>query len=270
MRSVFTKLKKKIIRSWSIGSLGASVTQRIKIFSLLLLHSFLVHAGITRPVSFSLRIVFGGINLTLYFPSIADLYLLEEIFMHKIYTINSTVHQPKTIFDLGGNIGISALFFSICFPKAVIHVFEPDPATFLILEKNITGREHMYAHNFAIADTDGVVDFYTHKTNRQSSSLFPRGNSIKISVSAKTLETVVRDLDIQCVDLLKFDIEGAEFALFKNLPPQFRAGVIIGEVHQLLTGKSAEALASYFEGYTVEYDRDVSKDKVIFRAVITK
>ena len=43
--------------------------------------------------------------------------------------------NPKIIFDIGGNIGITTVYLASIFPDAKIYTFEPLPENFEILKK---------------------------------------------------------------------------------------------------------------------------------------
>ena len=55
--------------------------------------------------------------------------------------------NPKVIFDIGGNIGITAIYLASLFPKAKIYTFEPLPDNFEILQINIQQYQNIEAFN---------------------------------------------------------------------------------------------------------------------------
>src|SRR5688500_1422830 len=68
-------------------------------------------------------------------PSFAAMY--DEIFRNEIYRFVSDSANPFVI-DCGANIGISILYFKQVYPACRILAFEPDPAIFTYLSKNIS------------------------------------------------------------------------------------------------------------------------------------
>jgi FkbM family methyltransferase len=144
-------------------------------------------------------------------------YLFREILVEGDYLFRPETERPL-IFDCGSNIGLSILFFKRLYPKARIIAFEPDPATFSMLKRNIeTNRlDEVALNNFALSSEDGELTF--HRSAEKSGSLMMstsierlRGDSTQ--VSAKRLSPLITSQ----VDLLKMDIEGAEHAVLPEL-----------------------------------------------------
>src|SRR5690348_10496292 len=63
-------------------------------------------------------------------------WLFRELFLEACYFFQPETDSP-IIFDCGSNIGMSLLFFKKLYPNARISAFEPDPYTFVILERNV-------------------------------------------------------------------------------------------------------------------------------------
>jgi tRNA1(Val) A37 N6-methylase TrmN6 len=51
--------------------------------------------------------------------------------------LRKVILAADAVFDCGANIGFATIFFKWLFPKARIYAFEPDPATYALLEKNV-------------------------------------------------------------------------------------------------------------------------------------
>jgi len=76
-------------------------------------------------------------NLQLHYSNYHALrHLFREIFIQQTYWFEADSYTP-TIFDCGGNIGISVVYFKMLYPRARVVVFEPDPGAFPLLQKNI-------------------------------------------------------------------------------------------------------------------------------------
>lgn len=145
-------------------------------------------------------------------------YMFNEIFMGECYHFHAGTDRP-TIFDCGSNIGMSVLYFKKHYPFARILAFEPDPRTFATLCKNIHQNQlgNVVAYQVALGSADGVVDFYRPEDENSSGLLMStnreRWYSTRIQVPAKRLSTFI---DSE-VDLLKLDVEGAEFDVMDDL-----------------------------------------------------
>jgi FkbM family methyltransferase len=89
--------------------------------------------------------------------------------------------------------------------------------------------EGQYAGRFthvpcAIASSDGVLTFHESRTNESGSLLDDHVNvthdpTTSYEVDAVTLGSLLKRLGVGSVDILKLDLEGAEYALFDGMTP---------------------------------------------------
>lgn len=184
------------------------------------------------------------------FEDLGDYGLLCECLVDDTYDVGEA-ESPRVIFDLGSNIGTSVLYFSLRYPEAQIYAFEPDPSNYRRLAQHVSALSGVQAHNVAVWSTDGRMDFFSDPHRGASSSPFPlRDRQKKISVKSRTLDTLLREHGIDHVDLLKFDIEGAEQEVFKSFNGLSRVHTVVGEVqevHEEAGGFSLEELRSLME-----------------------
>lgn len=75
--------------------------------------------------------------------------------------------------------------------------------------------------SFGISDVDGEVDFYLPKnSNHVSGSLITQNNvdeKHKITVVMKSISTILDELGHKKIDVLKMDIEGAEYQVLESI-----------------------------------------------------
>lgn len=145
------------------------------------------------------------------------LALFEEIYVGQPYAF-SAPHNDPVILDCGSNIGISVLFFKKIFPSARILAFEPDPATFALLQKNIDANTlpNVIAHQIALSDQDGEITFYNDPSSPGNlcMSIDPnRMSKASVTVPTKRLSSFI-DREI---DYAKIDVEGAEHMVMDDL-----------------------------------------------------
>ncbi|MEE9542246.1 MAG: FkbM family methyltransferase, partial [Thermodesulfobacteriota bacterium] len=69
--------------------------------------------------------------------------------------------EPRTILDIGANIGISSVYFANRYPEAKIFSFEPVPSNYALLEKNIKNYDQISAFNVALGAESGDVEIFT-------------------------------------------------------------------------------------------------------------
>ncbi|MDK2892494.1 FkbM family methyltransferase [Methanohalophilus sp.] len=106
-----------------------------------------------------------------------------------------------------------------------VHGFDPTPkAIEFVKNKNL---EQFILHPIGVASINGMVDFFPPKnTNHVSCSLIEKSNnsSKPIKVKVETIDNIMAQLGHKNIDILKMDIEGAEYEvipdmLYKNIYP---------------------------------------------------
>jgi len=149
-----------------------------------------------------------------YFNFISTFHIL---FLTEDYRFCPRSARPR-ILDCGSNIGISVFWFKRRFPDATIVAFEPDPATFALLRRNVehnrwTGIE---LHNEAVCASDGPQRFFYDPAHPGSVIMSLRrecGLPACEEVAGVRLSQFIREE----VDLLKLDVEGAEVEVLEDL-----------------------------------------------------
>jgi hypothetical protein len=86
--------------------------------------------------------------------------VFSEVFIEECYNFKTDKSDPFII-DCGGNIGMATLYFKKLYPNANILVFEPEPHSFDILQKNIAanGIKNVVAINKAVSNEVGQCIF---------------------------------------------------------------------------------------------------------------
>jgi len=124
--------------------------------------------------------------------------------------------------DLGAHVGEQTFLAAEYLP---VFAFEPDPFAFSRLQSlrdETTSKFDVNLFNSAAAEYDGFADLFLHKrgpTNTGSSSLERRKNNVgKEKVIVKTIDIgeYLRSIPFHSI-LLKCDIEGAEYRVFRSL-----------------------------------------------------
>lgn len=171
----------------------------------------------------------GGIILA---DSLSFVAGYEEIFKRENYKVDFPTSEPFII-DCGSNIGLSIIYFKSKFPKSTIIGFEPDPKIFNVLKKNVSGFEKVTLHNKAVSKEKGKLSFvseggFSGRLNDEADS----GNVIVVEA-----EPLTYYIDRK-IDLLKIDIEGAEYEVLQEIQPKLQmVDKIFIEYHSIY-GKS--------------------------------
>lgn len=149
---------------------------------------------------------------TVYFTTPLEfLHGIREIFVDEIY---KQPLQPKPlVIDCGANIGLSMVYMKQCYPDARIIGFEPDDTNFRLLEENMRsfGYKDVSVRKEAIWVENTELNFAD--TGSMSSRIEDGGSTRTKIVKAVRL----KDLLTEPVDFLKIDIEGAEYAVIKDI-----------------------------------------------------
>jgi hypothetical protein len=73
------------------------------------------------------------------------------------------------VFDVGANIGQTALPVLAHFPNAEVYSFEPHPDTFKRLAEALKGRGRAQAFNIALSDKSGEAELFTYDNDSMNS-----------------------------------------------------------------------------------------------------
>lgn len=135
------------------------------------------------------------------------------------FAINSeTISQNATVYCFGIGTDIS---FDLALMRRFgveIHAFDPTPLSLNWLQtQEIPSRFHV--HNYGVADSDGVVGFTPPLSPSHVSHTIVHRNGSEYTVWAPVhrITTIMRNLGHTSIDILKMDIEGAEYAVIRDL-----------------------------------------------------
>ena len=167
--------------------------KKIKVFSFL---CFLQHRiRFPRNIKVSTRIKFLDKSFKIIVAHRADMWAIREVFFFKHYNVD--ISDPKIIFDLGSNVGMSVLYFKAKYPQAKIYSVEPNPYIFQRLKGNIP--QDVLCLNLAVAGRDGKAKFYVSK-NHSSSSLV-KSTSKSVEVNCRTIDSLMEKYNISIKEL---------------------------------------------------------------------
>lgn len=128
--------------------------------------------------------------------------------------------RANNVFDIGAHVGRFALAASKFWPSAKIYCFEPFSDSFKTLQANLE-NQNCVIYNTAISSIESKSIFYINKNSETNSILKPIStNSIvdietlnvnKLEVETLTLDNFFTSLNIENIDFLKIDTQGATF-----------------------------------------------------------
>jgi FkbM family methyltransferase len=128
-----------------------------------------------------------------------------------------TPKEGDTIVDVGAGIGEEAAVFSrLVGPSGRVIAIEAHPRTFACLEGMVARSEmsNVVAVQCAIADQDCVLRISNGALHVANSILDARGG---FEITARSLDSLMAELQVTRIDLLKMNIEGAERAAMEGM-----------------------------------------------------
>lgn len=185
---------------------------------------------------------------------------------HIYLTLLTKIREANIILDIGANIGSTSLFYASLNSKARILAFEPYPDTVKKLVDNIQRNEFKNIRVYGI----GLGE----KSSKQIIAEYDEHNSgmnrIVVTTSAPhalvqidTLDSRMKELNIDKIDFIKIDVEGYEYFVLeggKQIITQSKPTMLIEVDDNYLraNGKSAKELILLLQsmGYTTIYNAE--------------
>jgi FkbM family methyltransferase len=155
-----------------------------------------------RPNIWIERLMWAGV----YEPDLVGLY-------------KSVLRAGMTVLDVGANIGyFSALAAGLV--GRTVFAFEPSPACFSHLTRNLAPFPTAQASQVAIGDQNGTAQFRFSQLPDETGwgSLIPdqNGSMQETEIPVLTLDSWAHERNLQRVDFLKIDVEGAEYRVLRG------------------------------------------------------
>lgn len=150
---------------------------------------------------------------------------LRELYIWNVYERHYEVKEGDVIIDVGAMIGTFSLKHAAIAAK--IYAFEPFPASFELLTKNIARNKfgNIIAYNLALAHQNGVLKLWLHD-NPGSQSILMQGDVERfIPIKCVKLDEVEEIMEEERIDLIKIDAEGAELNILQGATGLFKPGL---------------------------------------------
>jgi FkbM family methyltransferase len=181
-----------------------------------------------RPIA--VRIRFQTTTYEVRLKTRTELDVLQEIGIEDEYRPADRI-QAETIVDLGASVGLATLRLLASHPGARAIAVEADPELIPRLRANVAGLPVTVVHA-AIGSDSGERTFYRSDMDSWASSLdrtLP--SQTPVLVPALSLDELLDREGLERIDLLKLDVEGAEWEILEEgLGPGIAA--VVGEVHE--------------------------------------
>jgi FkbM family methyltransferase len=174
-------------------------------------------------------------------------FQIEEIVEQRSYLRNGIdVGKGDVVLDVGANVGVAAIFFARECGADVVHCFEPVAPLFELLQENVVGFPACVPHPYGLGSYSGSAQITYYPRAASMSGLYAdpaadravvrtamlnagasrdeidarlegRYRSETLRCELRTLSSVLRELQLEHVDLLKIDVEGAELDVLEGI-----------------------------------------------------
>lgn len=184
-----------------------------------------------------------------------DVSLFEEIILNSEYFIELS-RPPRTIVDAGANIGLTSVFFANTFPQARIIAIEPERSNFEMLKRNAARYSNilpvqgaLWRENTVLSLSDPGKGHWGYQTREKRADDGAEG-----SVPGLTVDRLMKLYGLDCIDILKIDIEGAEKEVFETSASWIdKVGVIIVELHDRSKDGCSRSVHAAVQDFELEW-----------------
>ena len=126
------------------------------------------------------------------------------------------VRPNGVMYSFGVGYDISFDEAAITQLKLEAHGFDPSPHIIELMRNRDLPRRFTF-HPYGLGEADGVISFFSAVQGGSMRSVRGDEDTIKAELPVKCLQTIVKELDTDCLEILKMDVEGAEYGLLQSL-----------------------------------------------------
>jgi FkbM family methyltransferase len=126
--------------------------------------------------------------------------------------INYPLTNESIVFDVGGYKGDWADKISKKYDP-FIFIFEPVPQYYQSIKNRFSNNSEIKVFNFGLSNQDKVEKI---SVLRDASSIY-QNSEHRIQIDLRDIKSLLKDLEIKSVDLIKINIEGEEYELLKRI-----------------------------------------------------
>ena len=135
--------------------------------------------------------------------------------LKKIYRAIVSSGKAPLIVDLGANIGLSAIYFKLVWPEAIVLAVEPDRENVELLHLNVGRIDGIQVLEAAAASCPGRLRIKDPEAGKNAVQVVGIDEGAGDEVDCVTLPDLFERMSDRCVPfIVKIDIEGGEKDLF--------------------------------------------------------
>ncbi len=180
----------------------------------------------------------------------SDVFVVYEVWKRKLYNIG--IKKNDTVIDVGANIGAFTTFAAKKSIDGNVFSFEPEKSNFRQLQKNVrlNKLKNVVIYNLGVNKSKGLAQLFVSNNNGASHSLCNSGTNEIQTIHCITLADIFDKCNIDNIDVLKLDVEGAEYDILFSTPVKIFRKIdrIILEFHDNINLKyNYKGLISFLE-----------------------
>jgi FkbM family methyltransferase len=137
------------------------------------------------------------------------------------------------IIDAGAYVGYASAYLSENLPNAKILAIEPDEQNFNFLLKNAYCSRHIFPCWGAVWSKPCVLSVHKDQLDRKEWSHYCK-HVDGIGIAGKSIQDHMKSLGWDRLDILKMDIEGGEYEIFKDPSWLDLVDIVAMEIHHTL------------------------------------
>lgn len=134
--------------------------------------------------------------------------------------VTKEVKKGDIVVDIGANIGYYTLLFArLVGDEGKVYAFEPDPASFALLKKNVekNGYKNVVLVKKAVSDKTGTIKLYICEENKGDHRIYNSGDKRKyVEIKSTRLDDYFGEIH-ENINFIKMDIQGSEGLALKGM-----------------------------------------------------
>jgi FkbM family methyltransferase len=189
-----------------------------------------------------------------------DIQAVHEVWRLKAYEDQYfTISAGDVVIDIGAHIGAFSVWAATQAISGQIYAFEPNHENYLLSEENklLNDLKNLHIFELAVSNKSGEAVLFNSEYHNMTHSLIEDGMENKEVVHTISLGEILQENNIDRVNYLKIDAEGAEYLIVLNAPSKVLVKIdkIFIEYHDNLDhGHNFKELVRYLigNGFQVE------------------
>ena len=172
-----------------------------------------------------------------YIDKLTALYVYNEIYVDQVYLYGGIeIEDGDIIFDIGGNIGVFSRFISQKASNLKIYTFEPIPAIFEVLQKNLENIPATVKNfNVGLGDKEEEIDIIYYPKLSGDSAAIPFDWERKVDLYVKNYKEAI------CQDI----------PIARIVPKFLRRRVVEAELKKMYQGENIKCICDKYSANTL-------------------